>query len=59
MFVARIPNRNSPPAFLLRESYREDGKVKTRTLANLTHLPQERIDAVKAALKGTPLAPVQ
>jgi hypothetical protein len=58
MFVAKIPNRNSPPAFLLRESYREDGKVKTRTLANLTHLPQERINAVKAALKGTPLAPV-
>ncbi len=58
MFVARIPNRQSPPAYLLRESYREDGKVKTRTLANLTHLPQERIDAVKAALKGTPLAPV-
>jgi len=58
MFVAKIPNRNSPPAFLLRESYREDGKVKTRTLANLTHLPQERIDAVRAALKGTRLAPV-
>jgi len=58
MFVAKIPNRKSPPAYLLRESYREDGKVKTRTLANLTHLPQERIDAVKAALKGTRLAPV-
>jgi hypothetical protein len=58
MFIAKIPNRKSPPAYLLRESYREDGKVKTRTLANLTHLPQERIDAVKAALKGTPLAPV-
>ena len=35
MFIARIPNRNSPPAILLRESYRENGKVKTRTLANL------------------------
>jgi len=58
MFVAKIPNRNSPPAYLLRESYREGGKVKTRTLANLTHLPRERIDAVKAALKGTRLAPI-
>jgi hypothetical protein len=33
-----VPNRNSPPAILLRESYRQDGKVKTRTLANITHL---------------------
>ncbi len=58
MFIARIPNRNSPPAFLLRESYREGGKVKTRTLANLTHLPCERISAVQAALKGVRLVPV-
>ena len=58
MFIAKIPNRNSPPAFLLRESYREGGKVKTRTLANLTHLPHERISAVRAALKGVRLAPV-
>jgi hypothetical protein len=36
MFVARIPNRKSKPTILLRESYREGGKVKTRTLANLT-----------------------
>jgi hypothetical protein len=39
MYVASVPNRNSPPAILLRESYREDGKVKTRTLANLSMLP--------------------
>ena len=58
MFIARIPNRKSPPAFLLRESYREDGKVKTRTLANLTPLPRKRINAVRAALKGTALTPV-
>ena len=38
MYVATVPNRNSPPAILLRESYRQDGKVKTRTLANITHL---------------------
>jgi hypothetical protein len=52
MFIATIPNRNSPPAILLREGYREDGKVKTRTLANLTGLPPEKIEALKAALRG-------
>ena len=52
MFITSIPNRNSPPAVLLREGYREDGKVKTRTLANLTGLPPEKIEALKAALRG-------
>jgi transposase len=52
MFIATIPNRNSQPAILLREGYREDGKVKTRTLANLTGLPPEKIEALKAALRG-------
>ena len=55
MFIATIPNRNSPPAILLREGYREGGKVHTRTLANLSHLPPEKIEALKAALKGAPL----
>jgi hypothetical protein len=36
MYITRVPNRGSPPAVLLRESYRERGKVKTRTLANLS-----------------------
>lgn len=58
MFIARIPNRNSPPAILLRESYREDGKVKTRTLANLSHLPASAIEVLKRSLKGEQLAPV-
>lgn len=52
MYIATVPNRNSPPAILLRESYREDGKVKNRTLANLTHWKPERIDALGRALKG-------
>ena len=52
MFITSIPNRNSKPAVLLREGYREDGKVKTRTLANLTGLAPEKIEALKAALKG-------
>jgi hypothetical protein len=56
MFITAIPNRNSPPAILLREGYSEGGKVKTRTLANLSHLPPEKIEALKAALKGEAVA---
>lgn len=52
MYVARIPNRGSPPAILLREGYREGGKVKTRTLANLSHWPEERVEALRRVLKG-------
>lgn len=52
MYVDIVPNRNSPPAVLIRENYREDGKVKHRTLANISHLHAERIMAVKRALRG-------
>ncbi len=52
MYIASVPNRTSPPAILLRESYREDGKVKTRTLANLTSWPPVRVDALKRCLCG-------
>ena len=44
MYVAVIPNRGSPPAILLRESYREAGKTRNRTLANLSGWPAERIE---------------
>jgi hypothetical protein len=54
MYIARVPNRGSPPALLLRESYREGGTVKTRTLANLSHWPEEKLEALRAALKGEP-----
>src|SRR5213593_3591944 len=53
MYVTTIPNRNSPPAILLRQSYREKGKVKTRTLANITHLDAQRIEALRRALSGS------
>ena len=53
MYVTTVPNRKSPPAILLRESYRQDGKVKSRTLANLTHLPSQQIAALRSALAGT------
>lgn len=43
MYIDTVPNRESPPAILLRESYRESGKVKKRTLASLSKLPAELI----------------
>ncbi len=52
MYIEAIPNRNSPPAILLREAYREAGKVKKRTLANLSCLPSEVIEGLKILLKG-------
>lgn len=51
MYVERIPNRGSPPAILLRESYRADGKVRKRTLANLSHWPPARIEALRRVLR--------
>ena len=50
MFVHRIPNRNSSPTYLLRETFRRDGKVKTRTLANITHLGETECERIKAVL---------
>jgi len=52
MYIATVPNRNSPPAVLLRESYRDNGKVKTRTLSNLSHLPEHIISLIRRSLKG-------
>src|SRR5512144_495357 len=52
MYVTRVPNRSSPPAVLLRESFREDGKVKTRTLANLTDWPEAKVEALRRVLRG-------
>ena len=57
MYIAIVPNRTSPPAVLLRESYREDGKTKNRTLANLSSLPADRIETLRAALRGNKLVP--
>ncbi len=52
MYVTRVPNRSSPPAVLLRESYRDGGKVKTRTLANLSDWPDAKVEALRRVLKG-------
>ena len=53
MYIERVPNRNSPPSILLRESYRQDGKVRKRTLANLTHWSPELVQQFQNLLQGS------
>jgi transposase len=57
MFIEAVPNRNSPPAILLRESYREDGKVRKRTLCNLSAWPKDKIEGLRGVLKGGTVIP--
>ena len=58
MYIEAVPNRNSPPAILLRKSFREGGKVKKRTLLNLSDWPPPLVAGLRALLKGsTVLAP--
>ena len=52
MYIDIVPNRKSPPAVLLRETFREGKKVRKRTLANLSHLEPRRIEALRRALRG-------
>ncbi len=52
MYIERVPNRKSPPAVLLRESYREGGKVRKRTLANLSKWPDDLVRGFRILLKG-------
>lgn len=52
MHVDVVPNRNSRPCILIRESFRENGKVKHRTIRNISDLPPDRIMAIKRALQG-------
>src|SRR5215813_9313733 len=59
MHIDAVPNRNSRPAYLLRESFRQGGKVRKRTLANLSSLPDAQIFAIRAILGGEQLQPVQ
>src|SRR3954452_23011697 len=58
MYIESVPNRNSPPAILLRESYREGGKVRKRTLCNLSDWPTATIEGLRGVLRGgTVIAP--
>lgn len=58
MHIDIVPNRNSRPAYLLRETYREGKQVKKRTLANLSALSEEQLAGIRALLQGQPLRPV-
>jgi transposase len=55
MYIERVPNRSSPPAVLLRESWREGGKIHKRTLANLSALPPDAVEVLRRVLKGEKL----
>src|SRR5271169_587371 len=55
MYVETVPNRNSPPAVLLREAWREDNKTCKRTLANLSHWPPQKIETLRRLLRDEPL----
>jgi hypothetical protein len=59
MHIDIVPNRTSPPAVLLRESYREGKKVRKRTLANLSALPMDQVEMIRRVLKGEKLGPVE
>jgi len=59
MHIDIVPNRNSRPAYLLRESYRDGKKVRKRTLANLSSLSDQQLMAIRAILKGQPLYPAE
>jgi hypothetical protein len=56
MFIERVPNRTSPPAILIRESFREGRTVRKRTLANISKLPEPMITAIGQLLKGAEIA---
>jgi transposase len=57
MYIEAVPNRNSPPAILLRESYRHEGKVRKRTLCNLSDWSPAHIEGLRGVLKGGTVIP--
>src|SRR3990172_3830483 len=59
MYIEKVPNRKSPPAILLRESWREGGKVCKRTVANLTHWDPHIVEGLRQMLKGSKLVPLE
>jgi transposase len=59
MYIEAVPNRNSPPAILLRETYRENGKFCKRTLCNLSHWPTAHVEGLRGVLKGGTVIPAE
>src|SRR5271157_1236124 len=57
MYVETVPNRGSPPAILLRESYRDGKSIRKRTLLNLSHWPAEHVEGLRGVLKGGVVIP--
>jgi transposase len=57
MYIEAVPNRNSPPAVLLRETYRQNGKFCKRTLCNLSHWPTAHVEGLRGVLKGGTVIP--
>jgi transposase len=57
MYIESVPNRNSPPAILLRETYRQNGKFCKRTLCNLSHWPTAHVEGLRGVLKGGTVIP--
>ncbi len=57
MYIETVPNRGSPPAILLRESYRDGRTVRKRTLLNLSHWPAEHVEGLRGVLKGGVVLP--
>jgi transposase len=59
MYIEAVPNRNSPPAILLRESYRQGGKVRKRTLCNLSDWSPAHVEGLRGVLKGGTVIPAE
>src|SRR5258708_17377026 len=59
MYIETVPNRNSPPAILLRQGWREGNKTRKRTLANLSDWPQQKIESFRRLLRDEPLVSPQ
>ena len=59
MYIEAVPNRNSPPAILLRESYRHEGKVRKRTLCNLSDWSPAHVEGLRGVLKGGTVIPAE
>jgi hypothetical protein len=57
MYIEAVPNRNSPPAILLRETYQQNGKFCKRTLCNLSHWPSAHVEGLRGVLKGGTVIP--
>jgi hypothetical protein len=59
MYIETVPNRQSPPAILLRESHRRDGKYHKRTLCNLSGWPVAQIEGLRGVLRGGTVIPAE